>query len=188
MTVNLLAEAEKLGKAAHGYRFGSEGADGYYDCSGLVWKAATVLGLYKGARFTTWTITEDHATAAQFRRVATPAVGDIVVWSENAAHGHMGVVSGPDQFYSARSVASGIGFGKISTMHAYPVKPFYLRPVKVSGPPLPPVKPTHTVKAGDTLWDIAAAWDVTLTALEKANPSLGPNFNVIHVGAVVHHP
>jgi len=124
----ILTEALRLGKSAKGYRFGDEGPD-YYDCSGLVWRAATNVGVYNGDRFTTYTV--GHST--QFRRVTDPRVDDIVVWSENSAHGHMGVISAPDQFYSARSVADGLGYLSISHFHVYPVKPFYLRPVKSDG-------------------------------------------------------
>lgn len=186
----LLNKAVSLAKAAgNRYVFGAEGPNAY-DCSGLVWAAAKAIGVYKGERFTTYTITHHAADAAQFVRVATPAVGDIVVWDENAAHGHMGIVSGPDQFFSARSVASGIGYGKISTMRAYPVKPFYLRP-KIATAPVKPVPAETIVRKGDSLFSIAEAWGVTLTAVEKANPKAGHpagNFNVVWAGDAIRHP
>lgn len=126
----ILAEAKALGATAKGYRLGDEGPD-YYDCSGLVYAAAKAVGVYDGFRFTTYTIRESD----QFTRIASVAadVDDIVVWSENSAHGHMGVISGPDQFYSARSVADGLGYNRISTFHVYPVGPAYYRPVKSDG-------------------------------------------------------
>lgn len=34
---------------------------------------------------------------------------------------------------------------------------------------------TYTIKAGDTLWDIAEANDVTVKAIKDANPSVDPN-------------
>ncbi len=110
-----------LGKKAKGYRFTAAGPD-YYDCSGLMYRAAQKVG-YKGGRFTTFTIGTNKA----FREIPGPkfqgpsadgavnslgaGIDDIVVWPTH----HMGVVTGPDQFYSAKSVKSGIGFGKIST-------------------------------------------------------------------------
>lgn len=130
----ILAEAIALGHKAKGYRFGDEGPD-YYDCSGLMYAASKAAGVYSGGRFTTATVGDNK----QFGHVASPRVDDLVVWSENAAHGHMGVISAPDKFYSARSVADGLGYLTISTFHVYPVKPFYLRPVKSDGY-IPPVR------------------------------------------------
>lgn len=108
----LLSEARKLGSSASGYRIGATGPD-YYDCSGLVWRALRNQGIYTGSRFTTQTF---PGIASQFAtEVASPTVGDIVVWPKgNGPYGHMGIVSGPDSFYSARSRRSGIGEGSIS--------------------------------------------------------------------------
>jgi len=123
----LLQEAVKLGSAARGYRFGAQGPT-YYDCSGLVWDAERKINEFVGDRYTTYTILQ----SSQYHRISAgkQQVNDIVVWSENSAHGHMGVISGPDQFYSARDVADGMGYNRISTFHVYPVGPIYLRPVR----------------------------------------------------------
>jgi cell wall-associated NlpC family hydrolase len=107
-----------LGQKAKGYRWAATGPD-YYDCSGLMFKAAQMIG-YKGKRFTTYSIGTNKA----FKEVQAPnvqgpgtsgsagaGIDDIVCWPTH----HMGVVSGPDQFYSARSVKSGIGVSKISS-------------------------------------------------------------------------
>lgn len=125
----LLAKAEALGRAAKGYLFGAEGPT-YYDCSGLVWRAALDIGEYTGARFTTYSILHQSSIRLQFHQIhrVDADVNDIVVWSTPEAHGHMGVISGPDRFYSAESVKSGIGFQSISGFHVYPVAPIYLRP------------------------------------------------------------
>jgi len=100
-----------LGNAAKGYRLGATGPD-YYDCSGLLWKAATQLG-YKGARFTTATF--QHAVADSkgfFTPVAgPPKTGDIILWDN---HGHMGVSLGGDVMYSARNQAKGINKSTVS--------------------------------------------------------------------------
>lgn len=91
-----------LGNAAKGYRWGATGMD-YYDCSGLIWRACTKDGFYKGGRFTTTTF---GAIASKFaRKVEDYAVGDIVVWPGK----HMGVVTSRSTYYSARSVEKGIG-------------------------------------------------------------------------------
>lgn len=113
---DLLVAAVRLGTAAKGYRFTATGPD-YYDCSGLVWKAAKATGLYNGPRFTTYTI----GAVKAFKKVTDPKVGDVVVWPTR----HMGVVSGDDKFYSARSVKSGIGESKISTFRG--TTPVYYR-------------------------------------------------------------
>jgi len=124
-----------LGSKAKGYRWGAEGPD-YYDCSGLMYRAAQGAG-YPGARFTTASIRGNK----YFRQVSAPgtqgpsltpgAVGaganDIVLWPAGSGGitGHMGVMTGPDKFYSARSVKSGIGESKISTFRK--TRPLYLR-------------------------------------------------------------
>lgn len=124
---SLLSAAVSLGQAAKGYRWTATGPN-YYDCSGLVWKAAQRVG-FTGPRFTT----ADVQKAKGFYPVSTPQVGDVVLWlAGNGGHatGHMGVVSGSDQFYSARSVRSGIGYAKISSFRSD--RPRYLRFAAVS--------------------------------------------------------
>lgn len=111
----ILAAALKRGTAAKGYRWTATGPD-YYDCSGLMWRACQDVGVYNGPRFTTY----DVSNIKNFSKVTTPVVNDLVVWPTS----HMGVVSGDDQYYSARSRKSGIGYAKIS---AHPGKPVYLR-------------------------------------------------------------
>jgi hypothetical protein len=110
--------AVKRGSQAAGYKWGRTGPD-YYDCSGLMWRSCQDAGVYPkgdGNRFTTATIRVSHF----FTKVdGSPAVDDIVVWAPSLGKpGHMGVVTGPDRFYSARSVKSGIGYSKISTFRS----------------------------------------------------------------------
>ena len=110
----LAAAAMILGKAAKGYRWAATGPD-YYDCSGLVWRAAQKVG-FTGVRFTTATI----GASSQFQRIAAPGVqgpgiinatiNDVVCWPGH----HMGVVTGPNKFYSARNPKVGIGETSIS--------------------------------------------------------------------------
>lgn len=107
----LLDEARKLGDAASGYRLGTTGPT-TYDCSGLVWRAARNIGVYHGARFNTQSFVV--LGRRTWRQVSgEPQVGDVVLWRFYLPP-HMGIVSGPDRFYSARSEKSGIGEGSIS--------------------------------------------------------------------------
>lgn len=134
MTV-LLTRARQLGSAAKDYQLGATGPS-YYDCSGLVYRAAIDVGVYSGFRFTTFTVHE----STQFHRItaAQANVDDIIVWSTPTG-GHMGIISGPDRFYSAHSVATGIHESSISGFHSHPVAPFYLRPVRSDGADHSPV-------------------------------------------------
>jgi peptidoglycan DL-endopeptidase CwlO len=120
---SLSIAAVMLGHKAKGYRWAATGPD-YYDCSGLIWRATQLIG-YKGARFTTATL----PGLKQFRRLQDREVNvdDIVHWpaGHGGVTGHMGVVTGGDMFYSARSVRSGIGEAKISTFRK--AKPRYYR-------------------------------------------------------------
>lgn len=128
---DLALAAVILGERAKGYRWASTGPD-YYDCSGLMWRACQGIG-YDGSRFSTATI----RSRKEFKRIDPPGmqgpgvaaavVNDIVLWPAGSGGitGHMGVITGPDKFYSARSVKSGIGESKISTFRK--TTPIYLR-------------------------------------------------------------
>jgi cell wall-associated NlpC family hydrolase len=107
LSSDLLAKTVELGNAAKGYVLGATGPT-YYDCSGLVWRAMKTLDLYTGPRFTTSTFVAQMG--GRIQKVNAPQVGDIVLWPRH----HMGVVSGPDQMYSARSPQSGIGYSPIN--------------------------------------------------------------------------
>ena len=109
----ILNEAMRLGNAAQGYRLGATGPD-YYDCSGLVWRAMKNLGMYDGARF----VTATFATVANrqgWKQVSSPAAGNIILWPGK----HMGISTGGDGMYSARSVAKGIGESTVSGDSGY---------------------------------------------------------------------
>lgn len=113
----LLSEARKLGSAAgNRYVWGATGPSSY-DCSGLVWRAARNIGVYKGGRFTTHTFRQ--AAKGWAVEVSKPAVGDVVLWG-----GHMGIVSGNDRMYSALSRNSGI---KESGIKSHSGTPSYWR-------------------------------------------------------------
>lgn len=120
-----------LGSKAKGYRWGAAGPD-YYDCSGLMWAAMRLSKVYTGSRFTTATFASKCKDT--YARVESPQVEDIAVWPLRVpyATGHMGVVTGADKFYSARSVRSGIGESKLSTFRSY--QPLYYRRTRFPSP------------------------------------------------------
>lgn len=119
-TLGVAAAALRRGKAAKGYRFTATGPD-YYDCSGLMWRACQDNG-FTGVRFTTATI----GLAKQLKRISPPAtqgpgltaagINDIVVWPGH----HMGVITAPGKFYSARNPQSGISEASIEGFRSGP--------------------------------------------------------------------
>lgn len=102
-----VSKVRALGSAAKGYKLGATGPE-YYDCSGILWRAALDTKLYNGSRFTTSSFTS--IAPAWCAPVSSPLFGDIVLW----AGSHMGVCTGGDGMYSARSPAKGIGQSTIS--------------------------------------------------------------------------
>jgi len=104
----LVGEMESLGGKARGYRLGATGPD-YYDCSGLVWRAMRDLDIYSGSRFTTGTFANVAKTKG-WKMVSSPMAGDVILWSGK----HMGVSTGGDGMYSARSTSKGIGQSTVS--------------------------------------------------------------------------
>jgi hypothetical protein len=111
----IIAEAEKLGKAAAGY---SETADGgvgpqYYDCSGLVQKTLTDLGVQNVPR-----TSEEQWSWAQHISASQLQPGDLVFAQfpgDNASPGHVGIYVGGGQVYSAQDQALGIGNASLSS-------------------------------------------------------------------------
>lgn len=120
----ILAAAHALASKAKGYRFGAAGPT-YYDCSGLVYRAVQTVG-YKGPRFFTATVQAMPGFHKLDITRDPPKVDDIVLWTGH----HMGIVSGSDTFFSARSVKSGIKDATISTFgssNGWSASPVYLR-------------------------------------------------------------
>jgi len=117
--------AISLGTKAKGYRWAASGPE-YYDCSGLMYRACQQGAGYKGPRFNTTSVLQQTG----MQRTNNPTTGDMVLWpvGSGGVTGHMGVITGADEFYSARSVKSGIGYSKISTFRKPP--PIYVRYVK----------------------------------------------------------
>ena len=137
-TGDLVAEVMRLGNAAKGYRLGATGPD-FYDCSGLVWRACRNLGYYDGMRFTTATFAAAAMTQGGWcKRIpeSMRAAGDIILWRTH----HMGVSTGGDGMYSARSTAKGIGESTVSgDSDFFGYAPSYWRVQIVSAD-----KPTHS--------------------------------------------
>ncbi len=118
----LAQTAMTLGKSAKGYKFGATGPD-YYDCSGLVWRVVQKHG-FKGGRFTT----SNMLQVKDFKRIskADAHINDIVLWpGYEGLIGHTGIMTSQEEFYSARSVRSGIGVAKIAGFKSS--EPVYLR-------------------------------------------------------------
>lgn len=111
----LLAECKRIGNGKT-YRLGGVGPD-VFDCSGLVWRAMVNLGMYGGPRFTTYTFATQVGKAVS--RAATGNNGDIVVWHGNPEH--MGIVDGPNSFYSALNTRSGIVSTSITGLGGNPI-------------------------------------------------------------------
>lgn len=119
--VAVMQKAIQLGEKAQGYVWGAVGPN-FYDCSGLIWRAMKDTGVYTGYRFTSATFTEVMAT--QTERVVSPAAGDVVIWPGK----HMGIATGPDSYYSARSPKKGIGGASISGDAGYfGTQPYFYR-------------------------------------------------------------
>ena len=112
-----VATARQLGAAGNVYVLGATGPNAY-DCSGLVFRTLVNLGLYSGQRFSTRNFIACSSHIAF--PVSSPAVGDIVLW----VAAHIGIVTGPDTFYSAYSPARGILDTSISR---FPGTPRYYR-------------------------------------------------------------
>jgi len=112
-----VATARKLGAAGNVYVLGATGPNSY-DCSGLIYRTLVNLGIYNGQRFSTrnFIALSSHIASP----VSSPAVGDIVLW----VAAHIGIVTGPDTFYSAYSPARGILDTSISR---FPGTPRYYR-------------------------------------------------------------
>lgn len=135
----IMTAAITRGTKAKGYVFGATGPD-YYDCSGLIWRAFQDGAGYKGPRFTT----TSFQSIKEVKRISAPSgkvydsgsaaiagsanearTGDYVVWNGGDGGGHMGVITGPNKFYSARSSDTGIGESPIQGFHSG--TPMYFR-------------------------------------------------------------
>lgn len=125
MNSSLVLAAAILGSKAKGYRWAANGPD-YYDCSGLMWQAMKLAHLYSGTRYNTDSFPK-LAANNYYRVTGAAQLDDVVLWPLRVpyASGHMGVVTGTDKFYSARSIRTGLGESTISTFRSY--QPIYFR-------------------------------------------------------------
>jgi hypothetical protein len=108
----IVAEIEKLGKAAIGYELGGTGPQ-YYDCSGLVQAALTSLGVQGVPR----TSEEQFAWATPISRNQL-SPGDLVFAQfpgDGTSPGHVGVYVGGGQVFSAQDPQLGIGLASLSS-------------------------------------------------------------------------
>ena len=112
---DLVSEVEKLGTSAKGYSETLDAGTGpnYFDCSGLIQKALTDLGV-KGAPRTSeqqWAWVE-KISANQLQP------GDLVFAQfpgDNASPGHVGIYVGNGLVYSAQDQTLGIGYATLKS-------------------------------------------------------------------------
>lgn len=104
----IVKRSKELGSRAIGYRLGASGP-GFYDCSGLIYRAMKDVGYYDGPRFATYTFRA--LLRNKIEEVDAIRRGDILLWN-----GHMGIAESPDTMYHAASVKSGIRSDSISVM------------------------------------------------------------------------
>jgi cell wall-associated NlpC family hydrolase len=119
----IVSEITKLGNSARGYSETLDGGTGpqYYDCSGLIQKALTALGVQGFPRDTQeqWNWLQSKGTA----HAGPPgknqlAIGDLVYATfagDNMVPGHVGVYVGGGQMYSAEDPAAGIGLSSLAS-------------------------------------------------------------------------
>jgi len=119
----IVAEIEKLGHSARGYSETLDGGTGpnYYDCSGLIQKGLTALGVQGVPRDTEgqWAWLKTKGVAHQ----GMPGKGDLQIGDlvyatfagDNEVPGHVGIYVGGGQIYSAEDPANGIGLSSIAS-------------------------------------------------------------------------
>jgi NlpC/P60 family len=109
---SIVAEAQKLGKAAQGYELGGVGP-AFYDCSGLVQKTLSDLGVSGVPR----TSEEQYAWATKIS-ASDLQPGDLVFAQfagDDASPGHVGIYVGNGEVYSAQDPALGIGNASLAS-------------------------------------------------------------------------
>jgi hypothetical protein len=108
----IVAEAQKLGKAAQGYELGGVGPT-FYDCSGLVQKTLEDLGVGNVPR-----TSEDQWAWVSKISASDLQPGDLVFAQfpgDDASPGHVGIYVGNGQVYSAQDPALGIGNASLAS-------------------------------------------------------------------------
>lgn len=112
---SIVSEVQKLGTSAKGYSETIDAGTGpnYYDCSGLIQKALTDLGVQGVPR----TSEEQWAWVEKISKNQL-APGDLVFAQfpgDNASPGHVGIYIGNGLVYSAQDQALGIGTATLSS-------------------------------------------------------------------------
>jgi hypothetical protein len=125
MTVSgsaIVNKLEALGKAAAGYSETTDGGVGpqYYDCSGLVQKTLTDLGITGVPRTSEQQWAWLQSAGAAHTGVPTASdlsPGDLVFanFGNEVSPGHVGIYVGNGQVYSAQDVSAGIGLSSLSS-------------------------------------------------------------------------
>lgn len=116
----IITKMESLGKAALGYSETTDGGVGpqYYDCSGLVQKTLTDLGVSGVPRTSEeqWAWVQKAGTA-HTGMPSNPQVGDLIFanFAGEVSPGHIGIYAGNGQVYSAEDPASGIQLSSLSS-------------------------------------------------------------------------
>jgi hypothetical protein len=108
----IVAEVQKLGKAAKGYQLGGVGP-AFYDCSGLVQKTLTDLGVSDVPR-----TSEDQWAWVSKISQSDLQPGDLVFAQfpgDGTSPGHVGIYIGGGQVYSAQDPALGIGNASLAS-------------------------------------------------------------------------
>jgi hypothetical protein len=119
----IVSKMEDLGKAALGYSETTDGGTGpqYYDCSGLVQKTLTDLGISGVPRTSeaqwAWLQSAGTATKGAPKSVSDLSVGDLVFanFGNEVSPGHVGIYVGNGQVYSAQDQSAGIGTASLAS-------------------------------------------------------------------------
>lgn len=129
---------------------------------------------------------------------STPHVGDLACFQPGVdgagGFGHVGLVVGVSgSTFTLREENGPAGLGRTDNRVCAAVAGVVFLSSGSQPAPAPPPPPPHVaagdviVQSGDTMSSIAARHGITLAALEAANKQVA-NFNLIHVGQILHLP
>lgn len=164
------------------YEWGGESATGV-DCSGLVYLAYTDSGM------------DVYRTTAQVlfdqgKETSELELGDLVFFSNTnstKAITHVGIYCGDNSMIHASS-SKGVIITPLSNTYwkpRYMGAKRYIESQTSSKPTTQPSSDTYTVKAGDSLWKIGQAHNVTVAQLKEWNNLTSDNIDIGQVLIVV---